>query len=364
MKAWWEESYRSLARWMTDFFRQDWYAKEGAMMRRWYPIVGCVVAGMLIAGGYLAGSRHLLSPAPLAAADDCQTFAETGFPVCGAFLTYWKSHGGLAQQGFPISAPFQEKSDTDGKTYTVQYFERAVFEAHPENQPPNDVLLSLLGSQKYKTKYPSGGPAAAPAATAPTGATQAAASPAVSGGLSVAKSGFGQKGKSVSIAFLVDNGGPTLEDSQYQIAAYGGGGTVLGSDSGYISLILSAQRLGIAKDIYLNADTPVTRIDVQVKAGKAATKTYPPAFTSSNVAYQPDKDYPKVSGIIKSAYPTDVKNVRVSAIVYDAAGNIIGGGYTFVDFIPANGQSAAQTSVTTSATVARAEMYAMLSSLS
>ena len=33
-------------------------------------------------------------------------------------------------------------SDLDGKSYTVQYFERAVFELHPENQPPFNVLLS------------------------------------------------------------------------------------------------------------------------------------------------------------------------------------------------------------------------------
>ncbi|MEO5953952.1 MAG: plastocyanin/azurin family copper-binding protein, partial [Chloroflexia bacterium] len=67
-------------------------------------------------------------------------------------------NGGLAQQGYPISAEMQEKSDTDGKTYTVQYFERAVFEKHPENKAPNDVLLSLLGNFLYKQKYPNGGP--------------------------------------------------------------------------------------------------------------------------------------------------------------------------------------------------------------
>ena len=44
----------------------------------------------------------------------------------------------------------QEKSEIDGKTYTVQYFERAVFEYHPENSPPHDVLLSLLGDPRYK----------------------------------------------------------------------------------------------------------------------------------------------------------------------------------------------------------------------
>ncbi|MEO8285080.1 MAG: copper resistance CopC family protein [Chloroflexota bacterium] len=88
----------------------------------------------------------------------CTTFKETGQTACGKFLTYWNGHGALAQQGFPISGEMQEKSDTDGKTYTVQYFERAVFEMHPENAAPNDVLLSLLGNFLYKQKYPEGAP--------------------------------------------------------------------------------------------------------------------------------------------------------------------------------------------------------------
>jgi len=87
-----------------------------------------------------------------------QTFAETGKTVRGLFLDYWNSHGGLAQQGFPISEEIQEKSDTDGKIYTVQYFERAVMEYHPENPAPNNVLLSLLGNFLYAQKYPDGAP--------------------------------------------------------------------------------------------------------------------------------------------------------------------------------------------------------------
>src|SRR5438045_1535459 len=79
----------------------------------------------------------------------CQTFPETGKTACGKFLAYWQQHGGLPQQGFPISGEFQERSDVDGKTYTVQYFERAVFELHPENKPPYDVLLSLLGKFRH-----------------------------------------------------------------------------------------------------------------------------------------------------------------------------------------------------------------------
>ncbi|MFL5733960.1 MAG: hypothetical protein ACJ78Q_12275, partial [Chloroflexia bacterium] len=80
-------------------------------------------------------------------------FKETGKRVGGPFLAYWKSHGGLAQQGYPISEEFQERSDLDGKTYLVQYFERAVFEYHPEKTPPYDVLLSQLGTFRYGSKY-------------------------------------------------------------------------------------------------------------------------------------------------------------------------------------------------------------------
>src|SRR5438132_14405885 len=79
--------------------------------------------------------------APAAAQAGIRTFPETGKTVQGKFLTYWNTHGGLAQQGYPISEQMQERSDTDGKTYAVQYFERAVFEAHPENKAPYDVLL-------------------------------------------------------------------------------------------------------------------------------------------------------------------------------------------------------------------------------
>src|SRR5215217_6030296 len=95
---------------------------------------------------------------PTAAQGDSRTFPETGKVVKGKFLAYWDSHGGLAQQGLPISDEMQDVSLTDGKTYTMQYFERAVFESHPENQAPYDVLLSLLGNFQHQRKYPQGAP--------------------------------------------------------------------------------------------------------------------------------------------------------------------------------------------------------------
>ncbi|MFL5731688.1 MAG: Kelch repeat-containing protein [Chloroflexia bacterium] len=112
-------------------------------------------------------------PAP-SAEKGARLFSQTGKTVGGLFLSYWDAHGGLAQQGYPISTEFAEKSDLDGKTYVVQYFERAVFELHPENAPPNNVLLSQLGTFRYKARYAQSSPVSSPGTPAQPTATAGA----------------------------------------------------------------------------------------------------------------------------------------------------------------------------------------------
>ncbi|HEY0070712.1 MAG TPA: PQQ-binding-like beta-propeller repeat protein, partial [Chloroflexia bacterium] len=106
----------------------------------------------------LASATRQAVPTVALPGSGSRTFPETGKTVRGLFLDYWDTHGGLPQQGFPISEVIGEVSDLDGKPYTVQYFERAVFEYHPENQPPYNVLLSQLGTFQYRKKYPNGAP--------------------------------------------------------------------------------------------------------------------------------------------------------------------------------------------------------------
>jgi hypothetical protein len=91
--------------------------------------------------------------------EGCRYFDVTGHTVCPPFLNYWESHGlefdglqgttadeSLALFGLPISELQTEKL-SDGNSYVVQWFERARFELHPENAPPYDILLGLLGSE-------------------------------------------------------------------------------------------------------------------------------------------------------------------------------------------------------------------------
>ncbi len=76
--------------------------------------------------------------------------------ITGIFLDYWNVNGNIPQQGYPISPVIGEKSDLNGQLYTMQYFERAVFEYHPNERPPFNVLLSQLGTFQYRKKYPNG----------------------------------------------------------------------------------------------------------------------------------------------------------------------------------------------------------------
>jgi hypothetical protein len=123
--------------------------------------VHCALTLALLVALAFPGTGGLAPGADAASATGaaCDTFPETGMVVCDRFLDYWRANGRLAQQGLPLSPLFTEISPTDGKSYLVQYFERARFELHPENAPPFDVLLGLLGSEqvaKYGNLLPPG----------------------------------------------------------------------------------------------------------------------------------------------------------------------------------------------------------------
>ncbi|HUZ03068.1 MAG TPA: M15 family metallopeptidase, partial [Thermomicrobiaceae bacterium] len=80
---------------------------------------------------------------PLSAQSDasCTFFPPTGHRLCFGFRGYWQTHGGLEILGYPISEEFRQNG------VTVQYFERARLEYHPENAAPWDIEGGLLGSQ-------------------------------------------------------------------------------------------------------------------------------------------------------------------------------------------------------------------------
>lgn len=94
-------------------------------------------------------------------------FVETGHNVA-QFLNYWQNNGGLARFGLPLTEELREQSAADGKTYTVQYFERGRLEYHPEFKgSANEVMLGLIGLERYTTLKATDPTAAAAGAPVP-----------------------------------------------------------------------------------------------------------------------------------------------------------------------------------------------------
>jgi archaeosine-15-forming tRNA-guanine transglycosylase len=117
-----------------------------------------------------AGRLNLLETEPFRYRGDdegpdagCVYFRETGHYACHDFLFYWQEHGldfgdpgisyreSLALFGYPISEPFTT-TNADGDTVVTQYFERAVFELHPDNVYPYRILLRRLGVEALEDR--------------------------------------------------------------------------------------------------------------------------------------------------------------------------------------------------------------------
>ncbi len=92
----------------------------------------------------MATTIGIFQPKQASAAQRC--FVETNQCMDGRIAEFWDQNGGLAVFGYPIGP--QEQTTVDGKTFTVQRFERNRLELHPENARPYDVLLGRLGADR------------------------------------------------------------------------------------------------------------------------------------------------------------------------------------------------------------------------
>jgi hypothetical protein len=179
--------------------------------------------------------------------------------------------------------------------------------------------------------------------------------------------GFGQQldRREVGWGFLVENTNVEagIERAKYTVTLFDDQGYVIGTDYGYITLLLPGETLGIAGGIYPPEGYFPEKIVVQVLSGSAVELDAREFFAADDATFVDDEYYPKVTGRITNLTDETLDDVIVSAIAYNDGGDIIGGGYTYVDFVPANGNAAAEVSIQLSETPARVELHPTLSSL-
>ena len=115
-------------------------AKPGPASWRWFAI-GLILRFILAA---FPGS----AAAAASSAPDRVYFPETGHYLSFGFLDYWRLHGDLAVFGYPLTEEFRDP--TTG--LTTQYFERAVFEWHPDAPTGWQIQLRRLGADRVSAR--------------------------------------------------------------------------------------------------------------------------------------------------------------------------------------------------------------------
>ncbi len=142
--------------------------------------------------------------------------------------------------------------------------------------------------------------------------------------------------------------------------------SVLGSSSDTIAAILPGQDAALAESTFDDIGE-VDDIRVQIRAGSwEEVEESVGTFETDDVNVRP-QDYGgwTVTGSVASTFVDDFEDVYAVAILRDGEGAIVGGGWTFLDFVPGNGDTSFEIDVLDEiADVDSAEVHVNFSSLS
>lgn len=177
--------------------------------------------------------------------------------------------------------------------------------------------------------------------------------------LTLVEQGWGQD-RQIGYGVVVENPdqAQALERSQYLVAAYAEDGTVIGVSAGYFGVILPGGRAAQGGSIFLTDDTIATaRVEALIFPGRLIDAAGKKPFSFEGVNFVRGDFSDNATGQLINPYDQPIKSVEISAIVRNAAGQIVGGGSGFSDTIPASGKAAVEISVTAGEDGATAEIY-------
>lgn len=145
----------------------------------------------------------------------------------------------------------------------------------------------------------------------------------------------------VYAALLTNTTDQPASNLDINLTMFDAAGTVVGTGTAYVDLILPGQTRAITGTTSITA--PAARIeatysgDVGMPFGTEETDLPTGEFTFEGTQLTGDDYSTGVLGLMKSSYPTDFQNVEVNVVFRGADGSILGGGSTYVGIL-ANGQ--------------------------
>lgn len=231
------------------------------------------------------------------------------------------------------------------------------------------LMLAACGDGKDPGQVVVDGSPLASTSAAPSTPTAASSEPETPTGKGIVqlKAGFGQGeyGTWAAVIFKNDSGDQGGEVSA-QFTAYDKAGQVVGTGEESIVAVRAGATQAIGTSLDVPEGSKVARVQVVLSTSSFQTDPNPTSvFTGRGVRYAPD-DFVggKAQGELVSTFTSSVTNVKAQAVCFNAAGGIVGGGFTFVDLVPGGQAIGVSVDVTTTGKPARCALYGALSNIS
>ena len=153
-----------------------------------------------------------------------------------------------------------------------------------------------------------------------------------------------------------------LTGVEYELKLLDSTGEEITSEWNTFPYLFPQQTLGVFFRTSIDEEDPPVA-NVEITHGfedSISAEGFPNPLSVDMVKIWEDDYWPIATGIVKNASSTIYTDVRTSILCYNAAGEIIGGGYTYTDFIPEEEQVEFHTYIDTYDTVASMEAFPML----
>jgi hypothetical protein len=167
-------------------------------------------------------------------------------------------------------------------------------------------------------------------------------------------------GLDVFVAFFFENVNIdiTFEDVDYTLHLLDASGNELQSESDSVRWIFPSQTLGIVSMLYLDDENQIVdSVSIDWEYGTSSTDGLSYPFSIDDTIFWQNGSYPIVTGIIDNNSADTYTNIRTNVICYNNAGEIVGGGYTHLDFVPGSDFMGFAANVDTFDDVAYVEVY-------
>jgi hypothetical protein len=155
----------------------------------------------------------------------------------------------------------------------------------------------------------------------------------------VLDSGFVWDRDTLSYAFTAENNSPdtSMEEVSVQVSVYDPTGQAIGSDTAIIDFILPGQVVAHAARIPLLVRPE--RISLSFTVERQPEVKSARAFERASGHFETTSFGGRVVTAIRNPYDTELRRLKVVAVLRTPDGRILNGGATMLEFLPATGES-------------------------